>query len=58
VGHLFPVYLSCQRTRLPAADMYSGTDYLGAVVADIGSHSARIGFAGEDCPRVAMPTVS
>ena len=38
--------------------MYVGGDYLAAVVADLGSHSTRIGFAGEDYPRVSMPTVS
>lgn len=31
---------------------------MAAVVADLGSHSTRIGFAGEDYPRVSMPTVS
>ena len=38
--------------------MYVGGDYLAAVIADIGSHSTRIGFAGEDYPRFAIPTVS
>ncbi len=36
---------------------YSG-DNIGAVVADIGSHACRIGFAGEDTPRAYLPTVS
>ena len=31
---------------------------IGAVVADIGSYSSRIGFAGEDFPRSVIRTVS
>lgn len=37
--------------------MYSGPDDIGAVVADIGSFSTRIGYAGEDLPRAYLPTV-
>ena len=38
--------------------MYCGGDDLGAIVADIGSVSARIGYAGEDYPRSYFPSVS
>ena len=31
---------------------------IGAIVADIGSMSTRIGYAGEDLPRAYFPTVS
>lgn len=37
--------------------MYTGGDDVGAIVADIGSYSTRIGFAGEDTPRAYIPTV-
>ncbi len=37
--------------------MYSGRDYLGAIVADIGSFSSKIGFAGDDYPRASFQTV-
>lgn len=37
--------------------MYSGGDDIGALVADIGTFSARIGYAGEDYPRVSIPSV-
>lgn len=35
--------------------MYGG-DEVGAVCFDIGSHSVRAGFAGEDAPKVAYFT--
>ena len=35
--------------------MYSGDTELMAVVADIGSSSAKFGFAGEDHPKVLAP---
>jgi hypothetical protein len=35
-----------------------GGDEVGALVFDIGSHTTRAGFAGEDTPKVSMhPTV-
>ena len=37
--------------------MYVGTDYVNAVIADIGTQTTRIGFAGEDYPRVSLSTV-
>lgn len=37
--------------------MYCGGDDVGAIVADIGTSSTRVGFAGEDCPRAYLPTV-
>lgn len=37
--------------------MHSGDD-IGAIVADIGSHCTRIGYAGDDTPRAMLPTVS
>jgi actin-related protein len=37
--------------------MYCGGDDIGAIVADIGSFSTRIGFAGDDTPRAYFPSV-
>jgi actin-like protein 6B len=37
--------------------MYCGGDDVGAIVADIGTFSTRVGFAGEDCPRANLPSV-
>ncbi|KAJ1441063.1 actin family [Ochromonadaceae sp. CCMP2298] len=36
--------------------MYHGGDDVGAIVADIGSYSTRVGYAGDDTPRTYMPT--
>ena len=33
-----------------------GGDEVGALVFDIGSHSVRAGYAGEDCPKADFPT--
>eukprot|EP01041_Mallomonas_annulata_P012148 gene12148-25496_t len=39
--------------------MYSGSgDDIGAVVADIGSYSTRIGFAGDDFPKAYFPSTA
>ena len=38
--------------------MFHSGDELGAIVADIGSGSTRIGFAGDDGPRACFSTVS
>jgi actin-related protein len=38
--------------------MYQGKEDIGAIVADIGSTSARIGFAGDDMPRAYIPSVT
>lgn len=35
--------------------MYSG-DETGGLVADVGSHTSKFGFAGEDCPRLVRRT--
>jgi actin-related protein len=37
--------------------MYTGGDDIGAIVADIGSFSTRIGYAGDDAPRAYFPSV-
>lgn len=37
--------------------MFQGKEDIGAIVADIGSTSARIGFAGDDVPRAYIPSV-
>ncbi len=37
--------------------MYFGKDDIGAIVADIGSYSSRIGFAGDDHPKAYFQTV-
>ena len=37
--------------------MYHSGDDLNAIVADIGSYSTRIGYAGEDAPKAYIPTV-
>jgi len=34
-----------------------GGDEVGAVVLDVGAHSTRAGYAGEDVPRVVFPSV-
>jgi len=36
--------------------MYSGGDSLGAIVADAGSYSFRVGYAGDDYPRAFIRT--
>lgn len=33
-----------------------GGDEVGALVFDIGSHSTRVGYAGEDCPKADFPS--
>ena len=38
--------------------MYTAGDDVNAIVADIGSYSSRIGFAGEDVPKAYFPSVS
>jgi hypothetical protein len=38
--------------------MFHGGEDVGAVVADIGSSYARLGFAGDDSPRAYLPSVS
>ncbi|KAL3801623.1 hypothetical protein HJC23_013128 [Cyclotella cryptica] len=35
--------------------MYCG-DETGAYVGDVGSHTARFGYGGEDCPKVVLPS--
>ena len=35
--------------------MYCG-DETGAFIGDIGSHTARFGYGGEDCPKVVVPS--
>jgi len=37
--------------------MYCG-DETGAVIGDIGSHTARFGYGGEDCPKVVLTSAS
>lgn len=37
--------------------MFHSGDDIGAIVADIGSSSSRIGFAGDDMPRAYLPSV-
>ena len=36
--------------------MYCG-DETGAFIGDVGSHTARFGYGGEDCPKVVIPSV-
>jgi hypothetical protein len=38
-------------------NMFHSGDDIGAIVADIGSQNARVGFAGEDYPKSFIPTV-
>jgi actin-related protein len=38
--------------------MYHSGDDVGAIVADIGSFSTRIGHAGDDVPAAYFPSVS
>lgn len=38
--------------------MFSGGDDIGAIVADLGTTYSRLGFAGDDCPRAFLPSVS
>lgn len=37
--------------------MYCG-DETGAFIGDIGSHTARFGYGGEDCPKVVIPSAA
>jgi hypothetical protein len=37
--------------------MFHSGDDINAIVADIGSYSCRIGYAGDDTPRANFPTV-
>ncbi|KAL3779635.1 hypothetical protein ACHAWO_011199 [Cyclotella atomus] len=37
--------------------MYCG-DETGAVIGDIGSHTSRFGYGGEDCPKVVIPSAA
>lgn len=37
--------------------MFHSGDDIGAIVADIGSQNARVGFAGDDYPKSFIPTV-
>ena len=37
--------------------MYCG-DETGAFIGDVGSHTARFGYGGEDCPKVVVPSAS
>lgn len=36
---------------------YHGGDEVGAIVMDIGMHSTKAGFAGEDTPKAIFPSV-
>ena len=37
--------------------MYCG-DETGAFIGDVGSHTARFGYGGEDCPKVVVPSAA
>lgn len=37
--------------------MFNSGDDIGAIVADIGTNSCRIGLAGDDMPKAYFPTV-
>ena len=39
---------------MTAAHLLCPTDEVGGLVVDIGSYSARAGYAGEDTPKVCM----
>jgi hypothetical protein len=34
------------------------TDEVSAIVVDLGSHSCKAGYAGEDAPKAVFPSVS
>ena len=38
-------------------NMYCG-DETGAFIGDVGSHTARFGYGGEDCPKVVVPSAA
>lgn len=40
-----------------ASDNYNDDDIDPAIVIDLGSHSIKAGFSGEDTPRVTIPTI-
>ncbi|GAQ90121.1 actin-related protein 4 - ARP4 [Klebsormidium nitens] len=40
----------------PAASMYGG-DEVSAIVVDVGSHTCKAGYAGEDAPKAVFPSV-
>ena len=44
----------CRLWLMAAAHIFCPTDEVGGLVVDIGSYSARAGYAGEDTPKVCM----
>ena len=50
--NLAPPFLF-QFFNLQPSTMYCG-DETGAVIGDVGSHTARFGYGGEDCPKVVI----
>ncbi len=39
-------------------DLFCCADEVNAVVVDVGSHTVKAGFAGEDTPKALFPSVS
>ena len=48
---IFWIFLACFNFA-GLRNALSFTDEVGAIVFDIGAHSVRAGYAGEDCPKV------
>ena len=48
----------CGRARIQpfVSNRVSGSDEVSALVVDIGSSSVRVGYAGDDTPKVIVPT--
>lgn len=53
------VVVRARRTRIVAVTDFviSCLDDVAAVVIDIGTHTTKAGYAGEDTPRCVIPTV-
>lgn len=47
--------LRCEINFLPLVE---STDEVSAIVIDLGSHTCKAGYAGEDAPKAVFPSVS
>lgn len=58
----FNIFLSIstriQRVFLFAFLFFGSTDEVSAIVIDLGSHTCKAGYAGEDAPKAVFPSVS
>ena len=54
----FGLYFFIADFKIIVCDFIVPTDEVSALVLDLGSDIVKGGYAGEDTPKVAMPTVS